>query len=88
MKRPLVISALVLAGLTASPALVLAQANPAATDAQDTTALTDRSTMTEQDDRDNWGWIGLLGLAGLLGLRRRERETHDNVRMRQPGQPV
>jgi MYXO-CTERM domain-containing protein len=89
MKRSLVISALVLAGLTASPALVLAQANPAATDDQDTTAVTDnRATMDRHEDRDNWGWLGLLGLAGLLGLKRREPETRENVRLRQPGQPV
>jgi MYXO-CTERM domain-containing protein len=93
MQRSLIITALVLAGLTASPALVLAQANPAATDqqdttvVQDTTAVQDRATMDHREDRD-WGWLGLFGLAGLLGLRRRERETRENVRVRQPGQPI
>ena len=56
MKRPLVISILMLAGLTAAPALVLAQADPVATtDAQDTTATTDRSSIAEQNDESNWG---------------------------------
>ena len=27
---------------------------------------------TTDDNRTDWGWIGLFGLAGLLGLRRRE----------------
>jgi hypothetical protein len=77
MQKPLVLSALVFAGLTASPALVLAQNNPTATDqqdavrateSQDRTAIADRARMADNDDGDNWGLLGLLGLAGLMGL--------------------
>jgi hypothetical protein len=87
MQRSIVISTLVLAGLTAAPALVLAQADPASIDEQNS-AMTETAPMTQQDDAFDWGWIGLLGLAGLMGLKRRERETRDTVRTRQPGQPV
>ena len=86
MKRSLVISALVFAGLTASAPLVLAQTSPAA-DEQNATAATDRATFTERDDNDNWGWIGLLGLAGLMGLKRRE-DPRDQAATRRPGQPA
>ena len=37
----------------------------------------DRSA-NRDDDRSNWGWLGLLGLAGLLGLRRRH-DHHDDT---------
>ena len=78
MRRSNIVSALVLAGVIASPTLLHAQANP--TSADDTTMVTDRD-----DDGRDWGWVGLLGLAGLLGLRRRDREeTRDQVRTRQP----
>ena len=77
MRRSTTVSALVLAGVIASPVLLHAQANPTAGD--DTTMVTDRD-----DDGGDWGWVGLLGLAGLLGLRRRDREeTHGQVRTRQ-----
>ena len=78
MRRSSIVSALVLAGVIASPTLLYAQADP--TSADDTTMVTDRD-----DDGRDWGWVGLLGLAGLLGLRRRERhETREQVRTRQP----
>jgi MYXO-CTERM domain-containing protein len=77
LRRSTTVSALVLAGVIASPMLLHAQANP--TSGNDTTMVTDRD-----EDRSDWGWVGLLGLAGLLGLRRRDREeTRDHVRTRQ-----
>ena len=77
MRRSTTVSALVLAGVIASPVLLHAQANPTAGD--DTTMVTDRD-----DDGGDWGWVGLLGLAGLLGLRRREREVRrDHIGTRQ-----
>ena len=77
MRRLTTISALVLAGVIASPMLLHAQANPAS--GEDTTV------MDRDDDRGDWGWVGLLGLAGLLGLRRRDRdETREQARPRQP----
>ncbi|KAF6631787.1 WGxxGxxG family protein [Paenibacillus sp. LX16] len=33
-------------------------------------------TTNNDDDNDNWGWLGLLGLIGLAGLKRREPENH------------
>ncbi|WP_135554806.1 WGxxGxxG family protein [Paenibacillus cymbidii] len=29
---------------------------------------------TTNDNRNNWGWLGLVGLFGLAGLRSRNRE--------------
>jgi MYXO-CTERM domain-containing protein len=82
MRRSTIVSTLVLAGLIASPALLNAQTNPA--DERDTAAVTDTTMVAHEDDRGNWGWMGLLGLAGLIGLRRRERvEPRDQVRARQ-----
>jgi len=69
MRRSNTVSALMLAGALALPAVSFAQANNPADD---------RSVVTDIDrdnDGDNWGWLGLLGLAGLLGLKRRDRET-------------
>ncbi|WP_336077895.1 WGxxGxxG family protein [Paenibacillus sp. 203] len=34
-------------------------------------------TTNNDDDNDNWGWLGLLGLVGLAGLKRREPENHN-----------
>lgn len=28
------------------------------------------------NNRTDWGWLGLLGLAGLVGLKRRDPERH------------
>lgn len=69
MRSRIIASALVMAGVLATPTLVFSQTDP--TTQRDTVAVTDR------DDRMDWGWVGLLGLAGLLGLRRRERERDD-----------
>jgi MYXO-CTERM domain-containing protein len=80
LRRSTTISALMLAGVLASPALVHAQANPTS---DDTPAVTDTTTVTDRDDHGNWGWLGLLGLAGLLGLKRPERDiTREQVRTR------
>ena len=77
LQRSKFVSALVLAGVIASPTLVHAQANP--TSGDDTTMVTDRD-----HDGGDWGWLGLFGLAGLLGLKRRYREgMRDQVRTRQ-----
>jgi MYXO-CTERM domain-containing protein len=55
---------------------------PAAVNAQQTDEPTinesrqaqDMDRGMNEDDEQNWSWIGLLGLAGLLGLRRRDRD--------------
>jgi hypothetical protein len=80
LRRSTTISALMLAGVLASPALLHAQANP--TSDGDTSAVMD----TDRDDHGNyWGLLGLLGLAGLLGRKRPERDiTREQVRTRQP----
>ena len=81
LKRTKTISALMLAGMIASPALVYAQTNPTVDP-----AVVDTTTVDDRDDHSNWGWLGLLGLAGLLGLKRPQREremTHDQTRTRQ-----
>jgi MYXO-CTERM domain-containing protein len=84
MQRSTTISALVLAGVIASPALVNAQANPTANGDRDATGVADAAMTTDRNDDADYGWVGLLGLAGLLGLRRRERaDTRDQVRTRQ-----
>ncbi len=76
MRKSIIVSSLVLAGVIASPALVYAQGNP-------TTGTTDTTTITARDDGMDWGWIGLLGLAGLLGLKRSDREkVHEPGRTR------
>lgn len=67
MRKSIVASTLVLAGLIASPTLLYAQADPSS-DGRDTTTFTDR------DNSSRWGWLGLLGLVGLLGLKRSDRE--------------
>ena len=43
--------------------------------AGDTAAAPATTTIDNDDDGINWGWLGLLGLAGLLGLKRREPDT-------------
>ena len=53
--------AVLLAGVLASPTVVMAQ-----------TADTDTTTADDRNDAE-WGWVGLVGLLGLLGLRRRDR---------------
>ena len=84
MRRSTTISALVLAGVIASPALVNAQTNPTANGDRDADRVTDTALTTDRDDHADFGWLGLLGLAGLLGLRRRERaDPRDQVRTRQ-----
>ena len=84
LRRSTTISALMLAGVLASP-LLHAQANPTSGDERDTPAVTDTKTLTDRDDRGNWGWLGLLGLAGLAGLRRSDRDgIREQVRTRQP----
>ena len=62
MRKSIVASALVLAGVLAQPTLVSAQVDSPTTDMR-----------AERDDGDGWGWLGLLGLVGLIGLKRRER---------------
>ena len=78
MQRSTTVSALVLAGALALPAMTYAQTNP---------STDDQSMVTEVDrenDNGNWGWLGLLGLAGLLGLKRNDREKErDHLRTRQ-----
>jgi MYXO-CTERM domain-containing protein len=56
------------------------------TEPNTTTTTTPSATTTREDvsvrkddDRSNWGWLGLLGFAGLFGLRR-DRDTHANGR--------
>ncbi len=84
MRRSTTISALLLAGVIASPALVSAQTNPTANGDRDATGVADTTTDIDRNDHDDYGWVGLLGLAGLLGLRRRERaDPRDQVRTRQ-----
>jgi len=84
MRRSTKVSALVLAGVFASPALLNAQANPTSADERDTAAVTDTAVVTDRDDRNDWGLAGLLGLVGLLGLRRRERaDPREQIRTRQ-----
>ena len=79
MQRSNTVSALVLAGALALPAMTHAQTNPS-TDAQGMVTDVDR-----ENDNGNWGWLGLLGLAGLLGLKRNDREKErDSLRTRQP----
>ena len=76
MKKSIVASTLVLAGLIASPALLYAQSDP-------TSGSRDTTTLTDRDNDSKWGWLGLLGLAGLLGLKRSDREKmHDQGRAR------
>jgi MYXO-CTERM domain-containing protein len=65
MRTRSIATALVLAGVLATPALVGAQADP---DMGPT-----NTTAADREDHGDWGWVGLLGLAGLLGLRRRDR---------------
>ncbi|WP_223869742.1 WGxxGxxG family protein [Paenibacillus sabuli] len=36
-----------------------------------------RTTATTDNNRMNWGWLGLLGLIGLAGMRGRNREVSD-----------
>ena len=63
MRKSILASALVLAGVLAQPTLVSAQAESPTTEAR----------AERDDDGGGWGWLGLLGLVGLAGLRRRER---------------
>jgi len=85
LRRSTTISALMLAGVLASPALLHAQANPTSGDERDTPAVTDTTTVTDRDDHGNWGWLGLLGLAGLAGLRRSDRDRiREQAGTRQP----
>jgi hypothetical protein len=81
MQRSTSVSALVLAGALALPAMSLAQADPSV-------AERDQSMVTgsdQENDNGNWGWLGLFGLAGLLGLKRNDREKElERTRMRQP----
>ena len=84
MRRSTTVSALVLAGVIASPALLNAQANPTSADEREAAAVTDTAAVNDRDDHNDWGWVGLLGLAGLLGLRRRERaDPREQIRTRQ-----
>ena len=88
LRRSTTISALMLAGVLASPALLHAQANPTSDDerdTRDTPAVTDNTTVTDRDDHGNWAWLGLLGLAGLAGLRRSDRDRiREQAGTRQP----
>jgi len=82
LRRSTTISALMLAGVLASPALLHAQASG---DERDTPAVTDTTTITDRDDHGNWGCLGLLGLAGLAGLRRSDRDRiRGQAETRQP----
>ncbi|MDO7906133.1 WGxxGxxG family protein [Paenibacillus sp. JX-17] len=38
--------------------------------------VTPYSTAGNNDNRTDWGWLGLLGLIGLAGLRNRNHEAH------------
>jgi len=81
MQRSSTVSALVLAGALALPAISYAQADPAA-DQRDQSVVRDS---TRENDDFNWGWLGLLGLVGLIGLKRNYRERErDHLRTRQP----
>ena len=62
--RSLVIRAVVLLAIAASPGLAAAQDT-----AEDTRRAAEAA---DREDRGEWGWLGLLGLAGLLGLKRRD----------------
>jgi MYXO-CTERM domain-containing protein len=60
-------------GSAALPSVAAAQSDAAT--AGQTTGQTTR-TQNGDDDKTDWGWLGLLGLAGLLGLRRRDNHVH------------
>ena len=77
--RTLLYSATIAAAIGAAPVMTPLHAqNPS--DQGATTNTNDRD-----DDRSNWGWLGLLGLVGLLGMRRRHDERDTTVRARPTG---
>ena len=71
MKKFFAITALIIFSST----LALAQSAPPPD--SDNTA-----TRYSDEQRHNWGWIGLLGLAGLAGLARRRSESAERFESR------
>ena len=77
---------LIVMALGLACALPVAAQNTPAANTTTTTAPTASATrqdadIRKDDDRSNWGWLGLLGLAGLLGLRRdRDTRTTNSTR--------
>ncbi|WP_414565928.1 MULTISPECIES: WGxxGxxG family protein [unclassified Anabaena] len=47
---------------------------------------TPRTTVIEEDDGFDWGWLGLIGLFGLAGLAGKNR-TDEPTRYRDPSAP-
>lgn len=73
MKKALIVSTLVIAGVISSPALVFAQVNS-------DTGTTNSTRVADRSDDMNWSWLGLLGLAGLIGLKRSDRDSSRGVK--------
>jgi LPXTG-motif cell wall-anchored protein len=64
----------------AAPASAQTTADPATTTTPGTTTST---TVYEEEDGFDWGWLGLLGLLGLAGLAGRKR-NEEPTRYRDP----
>lgn len=54
-----------------------ADVSPTRTDTQATTQPSPR-----ENEKHDYGWLGLLGLAGLLGMRRRHDNAHVHTEVR------
>ena len=73
------LSVLALASALSVPAFAQSDSTSGTTATTSPQATT--TSVRQDNDRRDWGWLGLLGLAGLLGLRRKPDARIDTTRV-------